>query len=302
MKPTRVRPRDRLLLEPSMSNRRGGLGRGLDALLGLGVESDDDARGDELAQVPTELLQRGRYQPRTDMRPESLQELADSIRVQGMVQPILVRPLEGERLEIVAGERRWRAAQLAGLEAVPVIIRRIPDQAAMATALVENIQREDLNPLEEAMALRRLVDEFGLSHQEVATAVGRSRSAVTNLLRLLELAPVIQTLLRERQLEMGHARALLALAVDAQERCAREVMRRQLSVRETEKLVKRYLAGNAGRKPASRQDPDVRRLQDDLADRLGARVVLDHATSGRGRLVIHYTSVDELDGIINKIK
>ncbi len=284
-----------------MSNRRGGLGRGLDTLLGLGAETDDNSPDDELARVPTELLERGRYQPRTDMRLESLQELADSIRVQGMVQPILVRPLEGERLEIVAGERRWRAAQIAGLEVVPVIIRRIPDQAAMATALVENIQREDLNPLEEAMALRRLVDEFGLSHQEAAIAVGRSRSAVTNLLRLLELAPTVQTFLRERRLEMGHARALLALARDTQERCANEVIRRQLSVRETENLVKRYLAGQVPHKPP-RLDPDVRRLQDDLSDRLGARVVLNHATSGRGRLVIHYTSVDELDGIISKIK
>lgn len=284
-------------------SKRGGLGRGLDALLGHGAAEDTPAQvEDQLLRLPVHVLERGRYQPRATVSEDSLQELADSIRVQGVVQPILVRPRESGRFEIVAGERRWRAAQLAGLDEVPVIVRRIPDQAAMATALIENIQREDLNPLEEALALRRLVDEFELSHQEVAEAVGRSRSAVSNLLRLLDLTPGVQSLLRERQLEMGHARAMLALPPGRQDQCAHMVVKGGLSVRETERLVKRLLVEGETHRLAPRIDPDVRRLQDDLSDRLGARVVVNHAGSGRGRLVIHYTSVDELDGIINKIK
>jgi len=285
-----------------VSTRRGGLGRGLDALLGLDEPDEQAAPADELARLPAALLERSRFQPRGELRQESLQELADSIRAQGVVQPILVRPLEGGRFEIVAGERRWRAAQMAGLEDVPVIIRRVPDRAALATALVENIQREDLSPLEEALALRRLIEELELSHQEVAVAVGRSRSAVSNLLRLLELAPGAQVLLRERQLEMGHARALLALPAVRQEGCARQVAAQGLSVRETERLVKRLLTAVPEQRPRPRLDPDVRRLQDDLAERLGAKVILNHAGSGRGRLIIHYASIDELDGIISKFR
>jgi ParB family chromosome partitioning protein len=282
--------------------KRGGLGRGLDALMGVGPGTQGGDDQTRLSTLSIELLQRGRFQPRIDMRQDTLQELADSITAQGMVQPIVVRALPAGGYEIVAGERRWRAAQLAGLQEVPVLIRELPDRAAMAVALVENIQREDLNPLEEAAALKRLVEEIGLTHQEVAAAVGRSRAAVSNLLRLLELAEPVQTMLRERRLEMGHARALLPLANHEQERIAQQVERRGLSVRETELLVRRVLEGQRAPAAPMSVDPDIRALQERLSTRLGARVSFQHSTSGKGKLVIHYGSVDELDGILEHLK
>jgi ParB family chromosome partitioning protein len=254
-------------------------------------------------ELPLDLIERGRYQPRTDMDPAALEDLAASIRAQGVVQPIVVRPLlGGERYEIIAGERRWRAAQIAGLENIPAVVREVPDQAAVAIALIENIQREDLNPIEEARALNRLIEEFALTHQETADAVGRSRAAVSNLLRLLELAGEVRTLLENGDIEMGHARALLALQGEAQGQAARLVVARGLSVRETERLVRRMLQEPAGPKAAVAVDPDTRRLQDDLAERLGARVSIQHTVRGKGRLVIQYNSLDELDGILAHIR
>lgn len=285
-----------------MSAKRRGLGRGLDALLGGGEELEDAAARGELKKLPVEFLQRGRYQPRTEFDPAALQELADSIKSQGVVQPIVVRPLETDRYEIVAGERRWRAAQLAGLAEIPALVREIPDETAVAVALIENIQREDLNPLEEASALRRLTEEFGMTHQAVADAVGRSRASVSNLLRLLDLHPEVKALVAERQLEMGHARALAALPENLQGEVARRVAEKHLNVRETEDLVRRVLAGEAGKPSAKPVDPDVRRLQTDLSERLGAAVKIQHGAKGKGKVVIQYTSLDELDGILERIR
>ena len=305
-----------------MADKKRGLGRGLEALLGqaqarapslAGESGDKPARpgGDELARLPVDLLERGKYQPRLDMREESLAELADSIRAQGVVQPIVVRPLApppaggSQRYEIIAGERRWRAAQMAGLADVPAVIRRVPDEAAVAMSLIENIQRENLNPLEEARALDRLIKEFELTHQQAAEAVGRSRAAVSNLLRLLELPDEVKTLVEHRELEMGHARALLGLPGRRQQaEVGALVAKKGLSVRETEALVKRLLARPAegeGR-PPPRKDPDITRLETDLAERLGAKVELRHSPSGRGRVVISYYSLDELDGILEHIQ
>lgn len=286
-----------------MNSRRRGLGRGLDALLG-GVPEDtaEAARRGELRELPLELLERGRYQPRREFDPAALQELAHSIRSQGVVQPIVVRPLPGgERFEIIAGERRWRAAQLAELAAIPALVRDIPDEAAIAVALIENIQREDLNPLEEATALKRLTGEFGMTHQAVAEAVGRSRVSVSNLLRLLELATPVKELVAEGTLEMGHARALLALDDARQAEAARQVAERGLTVRQTEALVRQLLEGGDPRSPP-RPDPNIRRLQEDLAERLGASVRIQHGQRGKGRLVIQYNSLDELDGILEHIR
>ena len=259
-----------------------------------------------------DLLQRGRYQPRLDMRPESLQELADSIRAQGVVQPIVVRPVtaqragEPPRYEIIAGERRWRAAQMAGLHDVPAVIRRVPDEAAMAMSLIENIQRENLNPLEEARALDRLIREFEMTHQTAADAVGRSRAAVSNLLRLLELADEVKGLVETRQIEMGHARALLGLpAARQQVEVALLVAKKGLSVRETEALVRRlseHKDDGSERAQPPRPDPNITRLEHDLADKLGAKVQLQHGAKGRGKLVIAYNSLDELDGILAHIQ
>jgi ParB family chromosome partitioning protein len=308
-----------------MATKRPSLGRGLEALLGspalLDADPAEDAdtptmparspRDHELANLPVDLLQRGRYQPRVDMRPESLQELADSIRAQGVVQPIVVRPLtvtqamEPVRYEIIAGERRWRAAQMAGLHEIPAIIRRVPDDAAIAMSLIENIQRENLNPLEEARALDRLIREFEMTHQSAADAVGRSRAAVSNLLRLLELAEEVKALVEQRQIEMGHARALLGLAAGRQQiEVAALVAKKGLSVRETEALVRRLVDGVSETPPRSepRIDPNIRKLEQDLADKLGAKVLLQHAASGRGKLVINYNSLDELDGILGHIQ
>ena len=301
-----------------MATKRPSLGRGLEALLGKpattpGTETRADAPrlDEELARIPVDLLQRGRYQPRLDMRPESLQELADSIRAQGVVQPIVIRPLaaqrpgEETRYEIIAGERRWRAAQMAGLHEIPAVIRRVPDEAAVAMSLIENIQRENLNPLEEARALDRLIREFEMTHQTAADAVGRSRAAVSNLLRLLELADDVKKLVEERQLEMGHARALLGLAAGRQQsEVATLVARKGLSVRETEALVRRMLTRKDDREDetADRRDPNIERLEHGLAEKLGAKVQVQHSARGRGKLVISYNSLDELDGILEHIQ
>ncbi len=295
-----------------MAAKRRTLGRGLDALLSSSSKDEGGARSaasdGELRALPVDLLQRGRYQPRLDMRQESLEELADSIRAQGVVQPIVVRALaaagsDGARFEIIAGERRWRAAQIAGLQEIPAVVRDVPDEAAVAMSLIENIQRENLNPLEEARALERLIGEFDMTHQQAADAVGRSRTAVTNLLRLLDLSADVKTLVEKRELEMGHARALLGLAdAQAQAQAARQVVSRGLSVRETEKLVKRLLQPPRKTAPVATRDPDVRRLEQDLAERLGARVSLQHSKAGKGKLVVSYNSLDELDGILAHIK
>jgi ParB family chromosome partitioning protein len=266
--------------------------------------------GDRIAKLPLDLLQRGKYQPRTDMRPESLQELADSIKTQGLVQPILVRPLPGrkagesQRYEIIAGERRWRAAQMAGLAEIAVVIRDVPDEATLAMALIENIQREDLNPLEEARALSRLIEEFGLTHQAAAEAVGRSRAAVSNLLRLMELADEVKELLEQRRIEMGHARALLSLTARRQQiEVAGLVARKSLSVRDTESLVRRLLSPQkVGSAPETSPDPDIRRLELELADKLGAKVAFQHNATGKGKLVVSYNSLDELEGILAHIQ
>lgn len=300
-----------------MMNRKPSLGRGLADLLGsraaVAPAVPPPQIGEELTRLPLDLLQRGRYQPRLDMRPETLSELADSIKAQGVVQPIVVRPLEppvngeSQRYEIIAGERRWRAAQMAGLADIPAVIRHIPDEAAIAMALIENIQRENLNPLEEARALERLVSEFGLTHQEAAQAVGRSRAGVSNLLRLLELTAEVCELLEKRTLEMGHARALLALTERRQQtEVALLVARKGLSVRETEALVRR-LQVPPGSSPqedsgSDERDPNVARLEQELAEKLGARVAIQAGRGGRGKLVVSYNSLDELDGILAHIQ
>jgi ParB family chromosome partitioning protein len=308
-----------------MSQKKPVMGRGLEALLGQmsnrpapapaapGATAAPPAKlpGDELANLPLDLLQRGKYQPRIDMRQESLEELAASIKSQGIIQPIVVRPVDraagaSQRYEIIAGERRWRAAQIAGLATIPAVIREVPDDAAIAMALIENIQRENLNPLEEARALERLISEFGITHQQAADAVGRSRAAVSNLLRLLELAPEITACVEKRELEMGHARALLALTQRRhQVEVGLLVAKKGLSVRETEALVRSTLARAAGGSGAAQDsralDPNVRRLQDELSEKLGALVQIQHTGSGKGKVVVSYHSLDELDGILAHI-
>jgi ParB family chromosome partitioning protein len=291
-----------------MAAKKRGLGRGLDALLGgaeIAGKDLNDAGGkrtDNINTLPVDVIERGRYQPRRDFNPELLQELADSIAAQGVVQPIVVRPIETEgRYEIIAGERRWRAAQQAGLDEIPVVIRDVPDQTAMAMALIENIQRDDLNPLEEAEALHRLLHEFELTHEKIAQAVGKSRATVSNLLRLLELNGDVKDYIYGRKMEMGHARALLGLKERAQSDAAKQVVAQGLSVRETEKLVRKLLdkpKAKTTAKSTIKADPNVRRLQDDLSDKLGARVNIQQAASGKGKLVIAYNSLDELEGIL----
>jgi ParB family chromosome partitioning protein len=305
-----------------MTQKKPTLGRGLADLLGQArpnltptpLTDGAPPRGHadhSLARLPLDLLQRGRYQPRMDMRPETLGTLADSIRAQGVVQPIVVRPIgeaDGhgvQRYEIIAGERRWRAAQQAGLTEIPAIIRKIPDDAAIAMALIENIQREDLNPLEEGRALERLISEFGLTHQQAADAVGRSRAAVSNLLRLLELPPEVCERLEKRELEMGHARALLGLPHRKQQiEVAAVVVRRGLTVRDAESLVRRMVEPA---KPAADHhevaiDPNIQRLEEELAEKLGAKVTIQHSALGTGRLFVSYNSLDELDGILAHIR
>ncbi|TLZ32125.1 MAG: ParB/RepB/Spo0J family partition protein [Gammaproteobacteria bacterium] len=298
-----------------MIHRKPTLGRGLADLLGARaaphVAAAPAPAGEQLAKLPLDVLQRGRYQPRVDMRNETLAELADSIKSQGVVQPIVVRVLgasdggEPLRYEIIAGERRWRAAQMAGLTEIPAVIRHIPDEAAIAVALIENIQREDLNPLEEARALTRLITEFGLTHQQAADAIGRSRAGVSNMLRLLELTPEVCELLEKRTIEMGHARAVLALTQRRQQtEVALLVAKKGLSVRETEALVRRLQAPSAAGSsaPASGRDPNVERLEQELAEKLGARVAIQQGSGGKGKLVVSYNSLDELDGILAHIR
>lgn len=292
-----------------MAAKKRGLGRGLDALLGgmqnaQEADSPGDSR-DGLHRLPVDLIQRGRYQPRREFDPDTLRELADSIAAQGVIQPVVVRPVENDRFELIAGERRWRAAQQAGLDEIPVVVKEVTEEAAMAMGLIENIQREDLNPLEEANALSRLLHEFGLTHQEVAKAVGKSRTTVTNLLRLLDLHEEVKQLVDSRRLEMGHARALLGLQGEAQVRAANQVVKQGLSVRETERLVRRLQEGDAlskSKRATAPMDPDVRRLVNDLAEKLGASVDLQQGAKGKGKLVIGFNSLDELEGILAHIK
>jgi ParB family transcriptional regulator, chromosome partitioning protein len=300
-----------------MSGKKPSLGRGLAELSPLlarrigapAFEPPPVQAGDRLASLPLDLLQRGKFQPRVDMRTETLQELADSIKSQGLVQPILVRPVggrvpgESQRYEIIAGERRWRAAQMAGLAEIPAVIRDVPDEAAVSMALIENIQREDLNPLEEARALLRLTEEFGLTHQAAAEAVGRSRAAVSNLLRLMELADEVKELLEQRRIEMGHARALLGLTSRRQQiEVAGLVAKKSLSVRDTEGLVRRIINPHPAAQEAPPADPDISRLERELADKLGAKVAFQHTASGKGKLVVSYNSLDELEGILGHIQ
>lgn len=277
-------------------NRKRGLGRGLDALLGGVAMAGPPTPGESLAQLPVEQLRRGRYQPRLRMDPEALAELAESIRTQGVVQPIVVRPLEGD-YEIIAGERRWRAAQMAGLREVPCLVRQVPDQAAMAIALIENIQREDLNTMEEAGALARLQQEFSLTHEQIAATVGRSRVAVTNLLRLNELEPPVKTLLEQGSLEMGHGRALLGLKGGEQCEAAALVVRRGLTVRQTEALVRRMQQPTG---PDKTPDPDLARLEQDLSEHLGTPVAIQDR-GGKGAVRIEYHSLDQLDGLLARL-
>jgi len=299
-----------------MSPKKRGLGRGLEALLTTSntarqkeIERNEPpadvtesvAVKGELKKLPVEWLTPGKYQPRKDMSPEALDELANSIRSQGVIQPIVVRPLANQSYEIIAGERRWRASQLAELERVPCLIKDVDDEAAVAIALIENIQREDLNAMEEAIALQRLLQEFELTHQQVADAVGKSRTAVTNLLRLNSLQDGVKTLLEHGDIEMGHARALLALQDQQQEEAARSVAGKGLSVRDTEKLVKKMLTEPVG-KPVPQPDPNIQSLQQELAEQLGAKVEISCNSKGKGRLVINYTNLDELDGILAQIK
>lgn len=276
-----------------------GLGRGLDALLG----ADEPAVGGEmLASLAIDALQPGRFQPRARIGQEGLAELAESIKSQGVMQPILARPIGAGRYEIVAGERRWRAARMAGLTSVPALVREVADRQALAIALIENLQREDLNPLDEATGIKRLTEEFGMTHAEAAEAVGRSRAAITNALRLLELAPPVQELLREGKLDMGHARALLALPALRQIELAREAVKRQLSVRQVEKLVA-HLAARGTARARVRGDRDVARLEDELSGQLGTTVsIRTGAKPGSGKLVILYSSLDQLDGLLNRLR
>ena len=297
-----------------MSKKRS-LGRGLDALLGASATANEAAQAAEtpvaqvaadpdktLKELAVDLIQRGKYQPRRDMDHESLQELADSIKAQCVMQPIVVRPISDRKYEIIAGERRWRATQLAGLDTIPAVIRDVPDEAAIAMALIENIQREDLNPIEEAASLQRLQQEFDLTQQEVADAVGKSRSTVTNLLRLMSLQEDVRRLVEHGDLEMGHARALLGLEGGEQSHAAAQVVAKGMSVRQTEALVRNVLAARDKPKDVKAIDPNIRHLQDDLSQRLGTKVQIQHSAKGKGKLVLNYSSLDELDGILAHIK
>jgi ParB family chromosome partitioning protein len=278
-----------------MSKPRG-LGRGLDALLGTG----DESRRDSLATLPVGRIRPGRYQPRTRMGQEALAELAASIKTQGLMQPVLVRPVDRDRYELIAGERRWRAAQMAGLQEIPALVREVPDESALAMSLIENIQRESLNPMEEAAGLQRLVDEFRMTHEQAADAVGRSRTATTNLLRLLKLTKPVQAMVMEGVLEMGHARAVLALEGARQIEAANRVAARGLSVREAEALVAKMLRGQGARRP-QRPDRDLERLEEEVSERLGTTVEIRARRKGGGKLIVHYSSLDHLDQLLKKL-
>jgi ParB family chromosome partitioning protein len=301
----------------NMTSKRQSLGKGLDALLGLdegtdavsldalsphidgsGTSNQDSA----LQELPVEFLQRGEYQPRKDLNPDALQELANSIAVQGVIQPIVVRPVADSRYEIIAGERRWRAAQQAGLHTVPAIVRSVTDEATIAMALIENIQREDLNAMEESLALIRLQNEFKLTQKQVAEAVGKSRSAVTNLMRLASLETPVQQQLERGELELGHAKCLLALEGNEQINAARNVAANGMTVRQTESLVKTLLNPSNSKGKPTTDNPDIVRLQEDLSEKLGAQVNIQHSAKGSGRLILKYNSVDELDGILAHLK
>jgi len=286
-----------------MVARKRGLGRGLDALLGAQnktASGESTDVGQRLDEIPIEWIRPGKYQPRKIMDEEALQELAASIRAQGLMQPIVLRPVGNQRYEIIAGERRWRAAQLAGMEKIPAVIREVNDEAAVAMSLIENIQREDLNPMEEALALQRLVDEFELTHQQVADAVGKSRTAVTNFLRLTHLGGEVAQMLGNGDIEMGHARALLSLSTDLQVRAAREIVAQHLNVRQAEALVRRLLAGPKVTQVTGSADTDTRQLENRLTNKLGQPVNIQHTAKGKGKLVIKYNSLDELDGILSR--
>ena len=294
-----------------MSIKKRGLGRGLEALLGsskaaAAAVTPEEAAGDALRSLALGLMQPGRFQPRTGMDPARLSELADSIRAQGVIQPIVVREIGKNQFEIIAGERRWRAAQEAGLTEIPAVVREVDDRAVVAMALIENIQREDLNPLEEAVALARLIDEFSLTHQQAAEAVGRSRAAVSNMLRLLELPEPIRKLLEDRKLEMGHARALLTLAPPAATALAKEAADNGWSVREVERRAQLLSSGKVASKTvakiARKTDADIAALERELSERLNAKVAVQHGRGGRGKLVIQYHGLDALDGILEKIR
>lgn len=294
-----------------MPTKRQSLGKGLDALLGLAEEINADQtiatdntplKDSELKQIPVEFLQRGEYQPRREFNSESLQELADSIASQGLIQPIVVREIAQNKYEIIAGERRWRAAQLAGLDTVPAMLREISDQATIAIALIENIQREDLNAIEESQALIRLQDEFNLTQQQVAEAVGKSRSSVTNLMRLASLQPLVQQQLERGDIDLGHAKCLLSLEGDTQILAARTVASDGLTVRQTEVLVKKLQSPNPHKKNSSTPNQDIVNLQTQLSEKLGAAVKIQHGSRGSGKLTISYNSVDELDGILSHLK
>jgi ParB family chromosome partitioning protein len=295
-----------------MATKRKGLGRGLEALLAgtpnnnrstVALTIDDQnqsvPRREELKHIPVEFIQRGKYQPRRDMHQEALEELAESIKAQGILQPIVVRPINNNKYEIIAGERRWRATQLAGLDTIPAIVRDVSDEVAIAMALIENIQREDLNPIEEAVALKRLQDEFELTHQQVADAVGKSRTSVTNLLRLIALDSEVKKLLENGDIEMGHARSVLSLAAPQQREIAQQVVSKNLSVRQTEALVRR-LSEDKSKAPLAdaRASTDIQKLEEDLGQKIGVPVLVQHNAKGRGRLILKYNSLDELDGIL----
>ena len=264
-----------------------------------GPTSDRDG---DMKNIPVDLIQRGKYQPRTDMHEEALEELAASIKTQGVMQPIVIRPISSDKYEIIAGERRWRATQMAGLDTIPAIVKPVGDEAAIAMALIENIQRENLNPIEEAMALKRLQDEFELTQQEVADAVGKSRVTVTNLMRLIGLHIDVRKMLEHGDMEMGHARALLALPYERQTSAARVVSGKGLSVRQTEALVRRFIANKGASRKKKQPDPDIKSLEEKLAEKLGTKVMIQQSAKGKGTLAIKYSSLDELDGILAHIK
>ncbi|WP_138516362.1 ParB/RepB/Spo0J family partition protein [Limnobacter alexandrii] len=281
--------------------RSKGLGRGLEALLGPSGDDANKDMGEQVMTLPLGKLQAGKYQPRSRMDESSLMELAESIKSQGIMQPILVRPIGSGKYEIIAGERRFRASRLAGLEEVPVLVRAVPDESALAMALIENIQREDLNPLEEALGVQRLIREFNLTHEDAARAIGRSRSATSNMLRLLNLAEPVQTMLLAGDIEMGHARALLALTAAEQIACANEVVNKRLSVRETEKLVNDWASDGDRQATKPKQTADVRRLEEGLADWLASAVQLKANANGKGSVTIKFNNLDELDGVLQRI-
>lgn len=289
-------------LESLLSNRQNSQGENANAPVGAAGKAEvGHAEDGELAHVPVEFITRGPYQPRKDMDPEALEELSSSIKSQGVMQPIVVRQVSEQQYEIIAGERRWRATQLAGLHTIPVIIRHVPDEAAMAMSLIENVQRENLNPIEEAAALHRLQEEFNLTHQQIADAVGKSRVAVTNMLRLMNLTTEVRQMLENGDVEMGHARALLSLKPKKQTDAAHTVAAKGLSVRQTENLVRR-LQSQTKTDEKQRADPDVKRLEEDLSERVGVPVLIQHTAKGKGKIVFKYNSLDELDGIIEHIK